>query len=235
MELEKFIEYIIEARRRGFKDEVIKQSLLDKRWPEKEIDKAFKAANKKSVNKKTTDKKPVKKESKSKQELRKVREKTPEEESAIRRDEELNQGLINIRRTIEDKPIYGYTPSSEPYTEKFTKEVGGRHITLFLDDELFEALRKRAKKNMFKVTEQIEDILRRSVLSQRLKRKVPDDKLDDRLVGIFSRKVRKTKSTAKKTTPKKTAKKPVKSTKKTAKKAPAKKTTPKKKSIKKKK
>lgn len=217
MELEKFIEYILEARRRGFRDDVIKQSLLDKRWHEKDINKAFKAANKKSA----------KKESKSKQELRKIKEKTPEEESALRRDEELNQGLINIRRTIEDKPIYGYTPSSEPYTEKFTKEVGGRHITLFLDDELFEALRKRAKKNMFKVTEQIEDILRRSVLSQKLKRKVPDDKLDDRLVGIFSRKVRKTKKKDKKETKKKV--------KKATKKAPAKKTAPKKKSTKKKK
>lgn len=222
MELEKFIEYILEARRRGFRDDVIKQSLLDKRWHEKDINKAFKAANKK-----TTDKKSAKKESKSKQELRKIKEKTPEEESALRRDEELNQGLINIRRTIEDKPIYGYTPSNEPYTEKFTKEVGGRHVTLFLDDELFEALRKRAKKNMFKVTEQIEDILRRSVLSQKLKRKVPDDKLDDRLVGIFSRKVRKTKKKDKKET-KKTVKKATK-------KSPAKKTAPKKKSTKKKK
>jgi hypothetical protein len=31
-------------------------------------------------------------------------------------------------------------------------------ITLFLDDELLDSLEKRAKKNMFTLSEQIEDI-----------------------------------------------------------------------------
>jgi hypothetical protein len=59
-------------------------------------------------------------------------------------------------------------------------------ITLFLSDELLEALEKRAKKSMCTVSEQIEDILRRSTISQ--KKKSPfDSKLDDALVSIFSR------------------------------------------------
>ena len=50
-------------------------------------------------------------------------------------------------------------------------------IMIFLDEELRDALEKRAKKNMFTLTEQIEDILRRSTLSQKLKRTLPEDKL----------------------------------------------------------
>jgi hypothetical protein len=61
-------------------------------------------------------------------------------------------------------------------------------ITLFLDDELMEALEKRAKKNMFTISEQIEDILRRSTLNLKGKKSGPGEKLDDTLVGIFSRK-----------------------------------------------
>lgn len=38
---QRYIEYIIEARKRGFRDDVIKQSLIDKNWPESEINKAF--------------------------------------------------------------------------------------------------------------------------------------------------------------------------------------------------
>jgi len=61
-------------------------------------------------------------------------------------------------------------------------------INLFLDDELLKGLEKRAKKNMFTLPEQIEDILRRSVLSQSKKKSIYDEKLDDTLVSIFSRK-----------------------------------------------
>ncbi|MCX6750644.1 MAG: hypothetical protein NTZ83_04260 [Candidatus Pacearchaeota archaeon] len=41
MEPERLIDYIKEARRRGFRDDVIKKSLLDKGLPESEIDDAF--------------------------------------------------------------------------------------------------------------------------------------------------------------------------------------------------
>jgi len=68
------------------------------------------------------------------------------------------------------------------------KEVRKNQIMLFLEKDLIELLEKRAKKNMFTLPEQIEDILRRSVLSQKNKKSVYDEKLDDKLVGLFSRK-----------------------------------------------
>ncbi|MEK6895111.1 MAG: hypothetical protein AABX48_01170, partial [Nanoarchaeota archaeon] len=63
-------------------------------------------------------------------------------------------------------------------------------VNLFLDDELIKELDKRAKKNMFSITEQVEDILRRSVVTQKNKKSSSayDEKLDDTLVALFSRK-----------------------------------------------
>jgi hypothetical protein len=63
-------------------------------------------------------------------------------------------------------------------------------VTLFLDDDVLTALEKRAKKNLLNVAEQIEDIIRRSVVSQRNNKTTSayNEKLDDTLVGIFSRK-----------------------------------------------
>ena len=59
-------------------------------------------------------------------------------------------------------------------------------VCIFLNDELLEKLEKRAKKNMFTISEQIEDILRRSSLN---KKRIPaEEKLDDKLVSLFSRK-----------------------------------------------
>jgi hypothetical protein len=60
-------------------------------------------------------------------------------------------------------------------------------VTLFLDSKLMALIEKRAKKNMLKVNEQIEDILRRSCVNQKSKTKTPE-KIDDLLVSIFSRK-----------------------------------------------
>lgn len=58
-------------------------------------------------------------------------------------------------------------------------------VCIFLGDELLSKLEKRANKNMFTISEQIEDILRRSCIS---KKKTPaEEKLDDRLVSLFSR------------------------------------------------
>ncbi len=61
-------------------------------------------------------------------------------------------------------------------------------VILFLDNDVLGILEKRAKKNMFTISEQIEDILRRSVLSQRKNKSIYDEKLDDTLVSVFSRK-----------------------------------------------
>ncbi len=68
------------------------------------------------------------------------------------------------------------------------KYLNKNRITLFLSDELMKVLEKRAKKNMFTISEQIEDILRRSTINQSSKKSPYDEKLDDRLVALFSRK-----------------------------------------------
>lgn len=59
-------------------------------------------------------------------------------------------------------------------------------VSLFLSDELLKKLQKRADKNMLTLSEQIEDILRRSCINS--KKRLADEKLDDKLVGMFSRK-----------------------------------------------
>jgi len=59
-------------------------------------------------------------------------------------------------------------------------------VSVFLDSDLLKKLEKRAGKNMLTLPEQIEDILRRSTLS--LKKTTKEEKLDDKLVALFSRK-----------------------------------------------
>ncbi len=61
-------------------------------------------------------------------------------------------------------------------------------ICIFLSRELIQKLEKRAKKNMFTISEQIEDILRRSCIG--MKKSSKEEKLDDTLVSLFSRKKR---------------------------------------------
>lgn len=60
-------------------------------------------------------------------------------------------------------------------------------VSIFLDSDVLKILEKRAKKNMFTLSEQIEDILRRSCLSLKKVNK-EGDKLDDMFIRIFSRK-----------------------------------------------
>src|SRR3989338_4480589 len=56
-------------------------------------------------------------------------------------------------------------------------------ICIFLDSDILKIIDKRAKKNLFTTSEQIEDILRRSCLS--MKKKLPyNEKLDDTLISI---------------------------------------------------
>ena len=110
------INFIKEARKRGFDDYQIKEPLLKNSWPLNEVEKAF--------------------------------------------------------------------ASLKPNTE-FKNQV-----TLFVDSKILKILEKRAKKNMFTVSEQIEDILRRSAVNARKIRK-ETEKLDDLLVALFSRKTYK--------------------------------------------
>jgi hypothetical protein len=58
-------------------------------------------------------------------------------------------------------------------------------VCIFLSQDLINKLQKRSKKNLFTLSEQIEDILRRSCLSQKT---ANPEKLDDTLVSLFSRK-----------------------------------------------
>lgn len=76
---------------------------------------------------------------------------------------------------------------SQAYKGESMHEPDENKITIYLDDDLLEKLDKRARKNMLSLPEQIEDILRRSTLNQKNK-KGASEKLDDNLVGLFSRK-----------------------------------------------
>ena len=58
-------------------------------------------------------------------------------------------------------------------------------ICIFLAGDLIKKLEKRAKTNLFTLSEQIEDILRRSCISRKTAK---EEKLDDTLVKLFSRK-----------------------------------------------
>jgi len=60
-------------------------------------------------------------------------------------------------------------------------------VTLFLSNDILKAVDKRAKKNMLTVSEQIEDIIRRSCVNSK-KLRAESEKLDDMFVGLFSRK-----------------------------------------------
>lgn len=62
-------------------------------------------------------------------------------------------------------------------------------VTVYLDSDILKSLEKRAKKNMLNLHEQIEDILRRSVLSA--KKGYPQSiKVDDKFISYFSREKR---------------------------------------------
>ncbi len=61
-------------------------------------------------------------------------------------------------------------------------------VVLYLDSRLLRKLELRAKRNMFTLSEQIEDILRRSALN--LRRGFGREKLEDAFIRFFSRKRR---------------------------------------------
>ena len=60
-------------------------------------------------------------------------------------------------------------------------------VTIDITEDEKKILKKRADKNYFSLKEQVEDIIRRSCVSQKSKSTVKPIKVDDRLVGIFSR------------------------------------------------
>ena len=62
-----------------------------------------------------------------------------------------------------------------------------RSVSLELNSELYIALQKRAKKEFLEVDELVEDIIRRSMLSYHKGNIIGNSKVDDKLIGIFSR------------------------------------------------
>jgi len=60
-------------------------------------------------------------------------------------------------------------------------------VNIELDSKLYAALKKRAEKNFLSITEMIEDIIRRSMVSYTGGSKRRKFKIDDKLVGAFSR------------------------------------------------
>ena len=64
-------------------------------------------------------------------------------------------------------------------------------VEIYLDNDLLKLMEKRAKKNLLTLPEQIEDILRRSTLSQKKGKSLSSEKIDDLLVSLFSRQKRK--------------------------------------------
>lgn len=61
-------------------------------------------------------------------------------------------------------------------------------LSLSLDAEVYQRLEKRAKRELQSLPECAESIIRRSLINMKSS---PSDKLDDKFVGLFSRKRRK--------------------------------------------
>lgn len=60
------------------------------------------------------------------------------------------------------------------------------NITISLDEKVKKILSSRANKNLLTLREQIEDILRKSAIRTKTSSSI-QPKIDDKLVGIFSR------------------------------------------------
>lgn len=65
-----------------------------------------------------------------------------------------------------------------------------KRVSISLSDEEVKTLEKRAKKNLMSLQEQVEDIIRRSVVNTKKGTSYSKVKPDDRLVSIFSREIR---------------------------------------------
>ena len=63
-------------------------------------------------------------------------------------------------------------------------------LTISLNEEVYKSLKKRAEKNMLNAKEQVEEIIRRSMLSYKKLSSLGLAKIDDKLVSIFSREKR---------------------------------------------
>lgn len=94
-------------------------------------------------------------------------------------DSQIKEPLIKHGWPIDE--VESAFASIKPY-HKFKNKV-----SIFLDSDILKIIDKRAKKNLFTTSEQIEDILRRSCISLKNQKK-DDEKLDDMFIALFSRK-----------------------------------------------
>jgi hypothetical protein len=62
-----------------------------------------------------------------------------------------------------------------------------KSLILKVNSELYKEIEKRAKREFLDVETLIEDIIRRSMLSYNRRKGPPNQKFDDKLIGIFSR------------------------------------------------
>ena len=92
---------------------------------------------------------------------------------------------FEIKKAIMDKG-YPLREIEKAFFSLSPKKQYKNQVCLFLGNDVIGVLEKRAKKNMFTLSEQIEDIIRRSCRNS-LNKKPKPKILDDKLVGIFSR------------------------------------------------
>ena len=98
---------------------------------------------------------------------------------------------FEIKKAIIEKS-YPLREVEKAFFSLAPKKQFKNQVCLFLGNDLLDVLEKRAKKNLMTLSEQIEDILRRSCVNQMNKTSKPKI-LDDKLVSIFSREKRKKK------------------------------------------
>jgi hypothetical protein len=97
---------------------------------------------------------------------------------------------VQIHKEIEKKN-WPLVEAEKAFLSLQPKITYKNQITLFLNQEIMKVLQTRAKKNLFTISEQIEDILRRSCSN---KKRIPrEEKIDDKLLLAFSRPQRKKK------------------------------------------
>ena len=86
-----------------------------------------------------------------------------------------------------EKNKKGAVIEEKPDNKSNGKKVSNQ-LCISLDDEILKILEKRAKKNLLTITKQVENIVARSCATSLKKTTEETEKLDDNLVGIFSRK-----------------------------------------------
>jgi len=93
----------------------------------------------------------------------------------------------SIRKALLDnKWSLEHVESAFSYINPKIRIKSKNKVTLYLDSDVLKILEKRANKNLLTLSEMVEDILRRSAISSG-KIKHQEEKLDDTLMAIFSR------------------------------------------------